>query len=199
MSVVNISKLNIQDIVIKSPVKHTNNYLSHVLLNKKKLYIQLSNITLDNYSDKYQFIISEKQKKSIKDLDAYIIQNCSENSEKWFGHFMNKDQIQKNYISPVSSKNIFSLYTHKFRVFDNNNLEIDKNDLKKGDIVTIIISCNHIQFWSSKITINLQLLQLKQNINPHVDILFIDDTDDEFSDYTSAEDEEIYEKSTNHQ
>lgn len=196
MSVVNISKLEMGNIVIKPPVKRTKFYQSSMTYNKNKLYIQLSNVQISDINDKnFQLLLSTKQTAILNELECYIIQNCVDNSKHWFGSEMSFEQIGKNFIS-LMSNNTLTLENYSFRLFDKDNNEISKDNIHINNIVTVIVCCNTINFWSSKITYALNLTQMKKHINPNMDILFIE-SDDEVSDYTSGEDEEAYERTMN--
>jgi len=188
MSVVNISKINLHDIVIKSPVKKNDQYYSGISLKQKKMFIQFSNVTIQDLSN-FTVKLSNKQCNSMIQLERYFIQKLSENSKSWFNTNLTENQINDNYLTTMQG-NSLKLHTKNVRTFDGDQNEIDFNTLKCGNNVTIIVHFSGLKFWSTKITNQLELLQIKRNINLSTDILFIDeDTEEE---YTSGEDEGMY-------
>ena len=188
MSVVNISKINLHDIVVKSPVKKNDQYYSGISLKQKKMFIQFSNVTIQDLSN-FTVKLSNKQCNSMIQLERYFIQKLSENSKSWFNTNLTENQINDNYLTTMQG-NSLKLHTKNVRTFDGDQNEIDFNTLKCGNNVTIIVHFSGLKFWSTKITNQLELLQIKRNINLSTDILFIDeDTEEE---YTSGEDEGMY-------
>jgi hypothetical protein len=181
MSVLNISKLNVRDIVVKTPVKRLGIYNSSLLLKDKPFFLQLSNVcvnTIDN--NNFNIELNDKHINALQNLEDFIIQESSNNSKDWFKTELSIKQIKSSFISLISKSNeksILKLSANNFKVFDKHHNKLEKSDIKSNDFATIIIQCNGINFWSSKISHTMELMQVKK-YNNLIDPLFIDSDSD---------------------
>jgi hypothetical protein len=177
MSVVNLTKLNMKNVVIKSPIKHTKCYHSDIIHKKQLTYLQISTVPVMNTSEKFKIGLSVKQSDILYEFERYIIQDCVDNSLLWFGSELSFSQVSNKFVSLINDGTL-SLRGDNYRVFDKDSVEITRDDVNYGDIVTVVIMCTGVSFWSGNITYGLQLSQLKKHINPIVDVLFIDSDSD---------------------
>lgn len=189
MSVVNISKLNLELVSLKLPVKKTDHYQSTMSYTDKKMFIQMSNVLVTNTGNSFNISPTKKQKKCLSELNTRLIQVISENSNIFFGCDLTEAQIQKNY------KNIElnDLYTKGSKIFNDHGEMVSLDEISIGDTVTVIVQLKMV-FWATTIHCKSDLVQLKKKQNMRELITFLESDSESELEYTSAEDEAVFEK-----
>jgi hypothetical protein len=170
---VDFSEVEPKELQFSQPKRKDNMYFSHIFLKKRPLLVKSCKYICESSTDSK--IVVQCKEEYLKNmfnvfidrLEKRICQKTAHSCKNWFnGKEFTEQQIQDKFQSVFEGNKLVLSNTPNLTIYNQNNVEKESSDIKKGDIVVLIILVKGLWFSKDNLGLTLEVLQTKYFTKP---------------------------------